>query len=180
MICTCKRTICFALILGISLLLSSCSQSPIHDAQVQVAQEAPVIKELLGESLDIRNCQSNEDMVTSLAAKAPVRQEISISRQATVVETGSTIDISDEIHNELKWQVQNKFQPIFEEAVANAENVELIIPGLTIHVYRIQWIQRVYRSTISFSINEQACTASYVYTLDTPDLLDYTMSVCTA
>jgi len=175
-----RRTIYIALILGISMLLISCSQPPIPVAQVDIAQEAPIEQELPPESLDIKNCLSSDDMVTTLAAQAPVRQQISISKQATVVATGSAIDIPDEIYDELISQVQSEFQPIFQEAGANAENVELVIPGLKIHMYRLHWIERVYQSTISFSINDQSCTASYVYTLDTPNLVDYTMSVCTA
>ena len=175
-----KPIIYLSLIFGISLLLSSCSQPPIPVAQVDVAQEAPIEQELQGETLDVRNCLSNDTMLTTLAAQAPVRQQISIPKQATVVETGSAIDIPNEILDELKLQVQSEFQPIFEEAVANAENVELVVPGLKIHMYRIRWIQRIYQSMISFSINDQACTASYVYTLDTPELIDYTVSACTA
>jgi len=174
-----RRTIYIALILGISMLLISCSQPPIPVAQVDIAQEAPIEQELPPESLDIKNCLSSDDMVTTLAAQAPVRQQISISKQATVVATGSAIDIPDEIYDELISQVQSEFQPIFQEAGANAENVELVIPGLKIHMYRLHWIERVYQSTISFSINDQSCTASYVYTLDIPHLDGYIMTVCT-
>jgi len=161
------------------MLLISCSQPPIPVAQVDIAQEAPIEQELPPESLDIKNCLSSDDMVTTLAAQAPVRQQISISKQATVVATGSAIDIPDEIYDELISQVQSEFQPIFQEAGANAENVELVIPGLKIHMYRLHWIERVYQSTISFSINDQSCTASYVYTLDIPHLDGYIMTVCT-
>lgn len=174
-----RQTIYFALILGISLLSSSCSQPPIPGTQVDIALESPIEQELMPESLDIKNCLSSDNMVTTLAAQAPVRQQLSISKQATVVETGSTIDIPDEIYDELKLQVQSEFQPVFEEAVSTTENVELVIPGLKIHMYRLHWIERVYQSTISFSMNDQACNASYVYTLDIPHLDGYTLTACT-
>jgi hypothetical protein len=175
-----RRTIYLAQVVGISLLLiSSCSQPPISAAKVDIALEAPVEQELMPESLDIKNCLSSDDMVTTLAARAPVRQQISVSKQATVAATGSAIDIPDEIYEELKSQVQSKFQPLFEEAVANTENVELVIPGLKIHMYRLHWVQRIYQSTISFPMNDQSCTTSYVYTLDIPHLDGYTLTACT-
>jgi hypothetical protein len=179
-----RRTIYIALILGISLLSSSCSQLPIpgdqaHESQFDIALEAPIEQELMPEELNIKNCLSSDDMVTTLAAQAAVRQQISISEQATIVETGSAIDVPDEIYAELKSQVESEFQPIFEEAIANAKNVELVIPGLKIHMYRLHWIERVYQSTISFSMNDQSCTASYVYTLDIPHIDGYTTTACT-
>ncbi len=155
--------------------LVGCSSSP-----TQVGQAVPEESAYGEETLDMRNCDSNDEMVTTLADQAPVKQQISISEQATVIETGSAIDIPNKVHDELKLQVKNEYQPIFEEAVANAKKVELTIPGHKIYMYKIYWNHRIYRSTISFTINNQACTAPYVYTLETPILDSYTVMACTA
>ena len=71
--------------------LAGCSRSP-----VDVEQAVPEEMAFASETLDIRNCDSNDDMRTTLADQAPVKQEISIAEQATVVETGSAIDIPAE------------------------------------------------------------------------------------
>ena len=155
--------------------LAGCSRSP-----VDVEQAVPEEMAFASETLDIRNCDSNDDMRTTLADQAPVKQQVSIAEQATVVETGSAIDISPEILDELRLQVESAYQPLFEEAVTSAEKVEFTIPGHMIHMYKIHWIRRIYRSTISFSINDQSCAASYVYTLESPDLDSHTVMACTA
>lgn len=155
--------------------LVGCSTS-----HAQVERTRPVEVAYGTETLDIRNCDSNEDMITTLASHAPVRQHISISEEATVVETASAIDIPAKILDDLRSQVEREFQPIFEEAVANAEGVEFTIPGHKIHMYQIHWIQQTYRATISFSMDDQTCSASYVYTLETPVLDSFTVMACTA
>ncbi|HLA98747.1 MAG TPA: hypothetical protein VJL34_09850 [Anaerolineales bacterium] len=170
-----RRTIYLGLIFGISLLISNCSRPSI-----QVYQAAPIEQAVREETLDMRNCDSNDDMVTTLAAQAPARQHISISELATAVETGSVIDIPNEVYNELRLQIESAHRTVFEKAVASAEKVDFTIPGHKIHMYKIHWIQQIYRSTISFAINDQACTASYVYTLEIPKLDSYTVMACTA
>jgi hypothetical protein len=159
----------------LSVCLVGCGDSPI-----QVDMADPEKLGIGSETLDIRNCDSNDVMVTTMATHAPVRQHISISEQATLVKTGSAIDIPPDILDELRLQVETMYQPEYEEAADSAEKVEFTIPGHEIYMYKIQWIQQIYGSTISFSINRQLCTASYVYTLETPDLDSLTTMSCTA
>jgi hypothetical protein len=163
----------------LTILLYTCLVG-CNNSSIQVQQAAPEEVAYGTETLDMRNCDSNDDLLTTLASEAPVRQEISISEQATVVETGSVIDIPNEVQNELRSQVESVYQPIYEEAAAGTEMVNLTVPGHMIHMYKIHWIRRIYQSTISFSMNEQTCTASYVYTLETPDLDSTTIMACTA
>lgn len=147
---------------------------------IQVKMAVPEEIVVNTETLDIRNCDSNNNMVTTMAAEAPVKQEISISKQATILGTGSTVDLPLEIQDELRSQVERIYKPEYEEVVSGAEMVEFTIPGHMIHMYKIHWIQREYRSTISFQMDEQKCTTSYVYTLEFPDLEGKTVMACTA
>lgn len=45
-------------------------------------------------------------MVTMLVSHAPVREQISISEQATLVKTGSALDIPPDMRDELRLQVE--------------------------------------------------------------------------
>ena len=170
-----QKSLLTLIIFSLYACLVGCSNS-----RIQVEQAVPEELAHDTETLDMRNCDSNDDMVTTLAAQAPVRQEIYISEQATVVETGLEIDVPTITLEELRLQVESVYQPVFEEAVANAEKVKFTIPGHMIHMYKVHWIQQIYQSTVSFSINGQTCTASYVYKLEIPDLDSTTVMACTA
>lgn len=159
----------------LSAFLVGCNDSPIL-----VQWGDPEEIDVGSETLDIRNCDSNDDMVTTLASHAPVREQIFISEQATLVKTGSALDIPPDMRDELRLQVEAVYQTEFDEAAASAEMVEFTIPGHKIHMYKIMWIQQNYSSMISFSIDNQPCMASYIYTVETPDLDSLTTMACTA
>jgi hypothetical protein len=132
------------------------------------------------QTLDIRNCDSNDDMLTTMASQSPVSQKIKIAEQATLEKNGSSIDIPSYKLEELKSQVAVMYQAKFEQAVTDAEQVTFTIPANKIHMYKIHRIQQNYRSTISFSIDRQPCTTSYEYTLETSELDSLTTMSCTA
>lgn len=75
------------LIMWLCVCLSGCSSLP-----VQVERAVPEELVYNTETLDLRNCDSNVDMVTTLGTRAPIKQQISMAAQATMVETASTID----------------------------------------------------------------------------------------
>ncbi|NIW10815.1 MAG: hypothetical protein GWN33_09785, partial [Gammaproteobacteria bacterium] len=79
-----KRTIWIVLIVlfNLSFAFSGCA-SPA----VQVVKAQPEEAQIGAETLDMRNCDSLDELVTTLADEAPVRKQISIPEQATVDET---------------------------------------------------------------------------------------------
>lgn len=163
------------ILFSLSLALVGCSSTT-----VQVAMAQPEDVEKGAEILDIRNCDSNDEMVTDLAAEAPVEQHITIAEKCTVDETGSTIDIPDVMMDEIRTQVEEEYAAIFSETVTNTQAEEFRIPGHMIHMYKIKWLQKTYQSTVSFSIDNQSCTAFYTYTLEYPILDSSTSMACTA
>ena len=90
------------------------------------------------------------------------------------------IDIPPEVIDDLKLTVENAYRVEFEAVVSEAEQVEFTIPGDKIHMYKIFWIQRIYRSTISFSINREPCSVPYEYSIVLPKLDSITTMSCTA
>ena len=124
--------------------------------------------------------ERNEDMLTTLASEAPVRQRISIAEEATSVGTGTAIEIPADTLANLNVQIEGAYQQEYEQAVASTEQVEFNIPGHMIHMYKIIWNQQVFHSIVSFSIKNQAYTASYTYELEIPELDSATVMACTA
>lgn len=167
-------------ILALILFVFSAVLVGCGELAIQVEIVNPEELRIGTETLDIRNCDSNEDMVTSLGSQAPVKQHITISEQATLEKTGLYIDIPVEMLDELKLQVESMYQAEFDEALGSAEQVIFTIPAHKIHMYKIHWIQQHYQSTISFSIDRKPCTASYEYTLEVPELDSLTTMSCTA
>ena len=77
-----------------------------NDSPIQVQRGDPDEIGVGSETFDIRNWASNDDMVTMLVSHAPVREQISISEQATLVKTGSALDIPPDMRDELRLQVE--------------------------------------------------------------------------
>lgn len=119
-------------------------------------------------------------MVTTLAAHAPVKQDISIAETAIADKKGQMLEIPPETLDEIKAQIETLYQPVLEETVTRTAAVEFTIPGDKIHMYKIHWIQQYFRADVTLSIKGQSCTASYVYKLEIPILDSYTVMSCTA
>jgi hypothetical protein len=169
-----KKNLSFVIFV-LSMSLVGCGNSPI---QIEKADPEKAIID--SETLDIRNCDSNDDMVTTMAIYAPVRMQISISEPAKLIKTGSVVDIPSDMLEDIKLQVGTLYQPILEEAESSVGNIELTIPRNKIHMYQIKWVQQNYNSTVSFSINGWPCTANYLYTLEIPELDSFIEMSCTA
>lgn len=80
----------------------------------------------------------------------------------------------------LKAQIESVYQPEYEQAVARVEQVQLVVPAHKIHMYDIHWNREVYSSTVSFSMEDEPCTAAYTYELDIPELVEFFEMSCTA
>ena len=158
-----------------SLCLAGCGK-----AGIQVAMAEPEEARSGSETLDIRNCDSHDEMVTTLAAYAAVKQDISIAETAIADKTGQALEIPPETLDEIKAQVETLYQPVFEDAHARTAAVEFTIPGFKIHMYKIHWVQQQYRSKVSLTIDGQSCSASYIYSLEIPELDSLTTMSCTA
>jgi hypothetical protein len=155
------------------MLLAGCSSS------AQVSQAAPEEGELTSKILDLRNCDTTEELHTTLGSKAPVSYQITVARLATSTTTGESSVIPDEISAALEADIASAYQPAYEQAVKSAEQVELVVPGTRIRLYEIYWKQQVYRSTVTFKMNDQDFTAGYTYVLVVPELGPFTEMACT-
>jgi len=169
-----QDTILIMLSAALCTLLVGCSSS------VQVSQVGPEERSLGSEILDMRNCDSNDAMITTLASEAPVRQQITLSGEAFSNKTGEAIDLPADEKTKLISQIESAYQQEYERALEHAGQVEFTIPGHKIHMYAIKWTQRIFRSTVFISMEGQACTASYTYALEIPELDSYTVMACTA
>lgn len=167
-------------ILSLVIFTLSISLVGCGNSSIQIEKANPDKAIINSEIIDIRNCDSNDDMVTTMTSYAPVRLKISISEPAILIKTGSVVDIPSDMLEDLKFSVETMYKPILEEAESSLENIELTVPKNKIHMYQIKWIEQNYHSKVSFSINGRPCTADYFYTLEIPELGSFTEMSCTA
>ena len=169
------KLVILGLIISLWVLLAGCSSQ-----LTRVSKDVPNERNLGFEILDMRNCASEDDMNTTLASEAPVVYRVSVAKYATLNATGEEVEIPGDQHAILEDEVISAFEQEYEEAVANAEQVELAIPAHMIYMYDIRWKEQTYSSTLSFSIEDQNCTADYTYALETPELTGHKVMACTA
>ncbi|MGD2156564.1 MAG: hypothetical protein PVG32_06785 [Anaerolineales bacterium] len=162
-------------IVGICLILVGCNEQ-----RVQVSRAVPAERQLTSETLDIRNCETTEDLHQPLSARLQVTKHISIDEKATLTTTDEKVEVPEEMRAELKTEIERVYQDEFEQAQSGLQQYELFVTANKIHMYKIRWVQREYRSNISFTMDNKPCEASYTYRLDVPEVEGYTEMACTA
>lgn len=149
---------------------------------VQVNQAIPVKSEstLSNQSIELRNCEGNEELHQALPTEVAVASTITIPDEATSVKTGATLAIPVELKTNLTDQVQSTYQQAYEDAQNSFELTDMVVPVGMIRTFAINWKRQDFSSTISFRMNNEACTASYTYTIDIPEVTLFREISCTA
>jgi hypothetical protein len=149
---------------------------------VNVEPVAPVdgISLLEKRSLELRNCQSKEDLHKSLATEAQVACTIQVANTAIPITTGAAFQLSPEMRTNIEKQVKDTYQAAYDEAQASVEQKEVVVPIGRIHKYTIFWKQQVFKSSASFSLENISYTVPYTYTLEIPRITISEQIACTA
>ena len=164
-------------ILFLCLIFAGCS-----DETVQVNQAIPVNSEspFGKQSLELRNCEGKEELHRTLASQVEIASTITIAEEATSIATGDTMALSTAMKAPLSDQVKRAYQQAYEAAKDSVEQVDLAVPVGRIRTFTVDWKRQAYSSTISFTVNNEACTAAYTYTLDIPEITSFREMSCTA
>ncbi|MCJ7625010.1 MAG: hypothetical protein MUO76_16035 [Anaerolineaceae bacterium] len=163
------------------LVLTGCSSVQVVEVVDVAPQTTLEEKELNFQIFDIRNCQNKtSELKTTLAAVAPVRQQIVFEGKAISTDSGDSIDIPPNIQTQLEAKIENEYKQAYQQAKSNAEQVDLIIPPFGIRMYEVQWMQQVASSTIDFEMEGQSFTTAFTYQLEFPTLVGFREMACTA
>lgn len=164
--------------LFIALAVSGCSNVRMIDA---APPEALTENELKTEMLSIRNCAHNSTVAqTTLAAEAPVRQEVIFLSKAVAVETGQMVEIPVEVQDQLSIQIMKVYEQLYQEITSKNEAVNLEIPAFRIHFITVKWLQQCACSDVIFKMDNKTYTADYSYHLEYPEKTDTQEMACTA
>jgi len=176
----------WALVAALGLICVGCggqqepSATPEVAETISVALAEPVGHELDGQLIELRNCETNTELRRTLASEVEIRTQTSIAEEATAVASGESAEIPPEVRAELEAKVELAYQEAYEKVKASAEQAELTVPAWKIRRYEIDWEEQEFGSTVSFSMNGQAYTASYVYKLCVPKKVGFQEMPCTA
>jgi hypothetical protein len=176
----------WVLVVALGLMCVGCggqqkpSATPEVAETISVALAEPVRHELDGQSIELRNCETDTELRRPLASEVEIRIQISIAEEATAVASGESAEIPPEVRAELEAKVELAYQETYERVKASAEQTELTVPAWRIRRYEIDWEEQEFRSTVSFLMNGKAYTASYMYKLCVPRKAGFQEMSCTA
>ncbi|MDD2694762.1 MAG: hypothetical protein PHD58_02420 [Anaerolineales bacterium] len=179
------------LILYLCLICVGCSGKSAQGIQATptATQALPVVKmaapvkgesSYSGQTIELRNCEGKDVLHHSLATKTQVVCNITIPDEATSIKTGNKRALPKDMKTRLEEQVEIAYQKIYEEAKISVEQTDLTVPVNKILTFQIYWTKQVFSSTISFTMEDEAYTAFYTYTLDIPDAIIAEDTSCTA
>ncbi|HSB66015.1 MAG TPA: hypothetical protein VLD65_05505 [Anaerolineales bacterium] len=180
-----------ALVLCMYLICLGCNGKSIQGIQVTptsnpavpvVNVASPIKSEssLSNQTIELRNCDGEDELHQSLAVEAQIVCNIMISDEAMSTITRNTKLLSKEMKLPLEDQIEIAYQQVFDEAKTGVDQNDLMVPINRIRTFQINWTKQVFSSTISFTMDDEAYTVSYTYTLDIPDAIIAMETGCTA
>lgn len=169
----------WTLVVALCLTCVGCG-TPEGVETISVALAEPVKRELNAQSVELRNCETDTELRQPLASEVEIQKQISIAKQATAVASGESAEIPPEVRAKLEAEVERAYREAYERAKASVEQTELTVPAWRIRTYEIDWEEQEFSSTVSFSMNDEAYTASYIYKLYVPREAGFREISCTA
>ncbi len=170
-----RRSGLWALVVALSLILSACG-----DLDASVALAEPAEHKLTTQLVELRNCDSKTELRRPLASEVEVKDEVNIADNATAVTTGEDVKIPPKVRAKLETEIKEAYHQEYEAARANVEQTELTVPVGRIHTYTINWEQKEFSSTVSFSMEDEDYSVSYTYILCIPSVRSMREMACTA
>ncbi len=170
-----KPTLSFVLVL-ISLFTSSCGETPtvhpiVEDSEisdVQVSKADPKIVETRTEEFPLPNCGGTSELQQGLATQMTVKKNVKVSGTATLTVGVGSVPIGSVIQGKLETQISATYAA--EQAQENSilYNIVLKAAPKSHVVYTIQWIDKEFTSTVSYTLGDNRYETDYVYILSVP------------
>lgn len=170
-----NRLFTILVFIGLCLPIAGCGVN-----QVEVTKTSPTVQPLHSEYLDVRNCDSTKAIDKTLSDFLPIREKVTVSEQATAVSTGKTSPVSGTICKNLRDKVETAYRQEYQEAQNSSQEIAINVPADKIHIYKVQWNEKIFSGSLSFQLDDELYETSYNYELEVPQLDgSFTMS-CTA
>jgi hypothetical protein len=158
------------LLATVSLALSACGPG------ITVNMVDPVERTLSNETITLRNCGCDEDLVSDVGLEV----KLDIDDYAVSASRAERVLIPEDTMAELEAELEMAYEPVVEQIRAMMGDFQLIVPADKIRTFQIQWNQKEYSSTISFRMGLKAYTTTYTCQFNIPNEIGHSEISCTA
>ena len=154
----------------ICLFTTACGRS------ITVNMANPVERTLRNETISLRNCGCDEDLVSDVGLEV----KFNIDDYAVSASQAERVVIPEDTMAELQAELEKAYEPVVEQVRAMMGDFQLTVPPDKIRTFQIQWNQKEYSSTISFRMGFKAYTTAYTCQLNIPNEIGHSEIACTA
>ena len=145
-----------------------------------ITKSEPIEEKIEYQYLEIKNCVSTEELITTLENELPVTIQVNIKDEAISETTKLTSQIPEEIKSQLTSEIIETYQLEYNEAKKKSEETILKIAPDKIKYFSINFHPLLYESNLSFSMNDDSYSCAYSYQLTYPTISDTIITNCTA
>jgi hypothetical protein len=154
----------------ICLFTTACGRS------ITVNMADPVERTLRNETISLRNCGCDEDLVSDVGLEV----KFNIDDYAVSASQAERVVIPEDTMAELQAELEKAYEPVVEQVRAMMGDFQLIVPPDKIRTFQIQWKGQEYSSTISFRMGLKAYTTAYTCQFNIPNNIGHSEIACTA
>ncbi|HNR96923.1 MAG TPA: hypothetical protein PKH89_08135 [Anaerolineae bacterium] len=145
----------------------------------RVLRVLPVSQVTRNDEYYFDNCSPSSPAARSFSVAARVAETVTIADQATELTGSATVPIPAAIKDELAEAVRQAYSSELDAAVSKVSETTLYINAHDRYNLVIIWEERVYASTVTFSMDGIAYTAEYKYLLEVPRPGSIKPGICT-
>lgn len=162
------------------LLLFTLASAGCGMTGVQVVQVTPETSTYADHEVEIRNCSGEGDLQVPITEENAITKEVEVASEAIPVASGKNQPLSAETIAMFEQEVDQIYQPVYDEQKAAFEATNLTVPHWKVRTFKIFINEITYSSTISLRIDLQAYEVPYTYRLKVPYVNETADFECTA
>jgi hypothetical protein len=154
----------------VCLALTACGPS------ITVNMADPVERTLKNETITLRNCGCDEDLVSDVGLVI----KFDIDDYAVSASQAERVVIPEDTMAELEAELEKAYEPVVEQIRAMMGDFQLTVPADKIRTFQVEWKGQEYSSTISFRMGLKAYTTAYTCQFNIPNEISHNEISCTA
>jgi hypothetical protein len=158
------------LLTTVCLALTACGPG------ITVNMVDPVERTLSNETITLRNCGCDEDLVSDVGLEV----KLDIDDYAVSASQAERVLIPEDTKAELEAELEMVYEPVVEQIRAMMGDFQLTVPADKIRTFQVEWNQQEYSSTISFRMGLKSYTTAYTCQFNIPNEISHSEISCTA
>ncbi len=167
----------------IFLIISSCgtqggNNQEISDIHVSKTDQFESVSTDT-EDFPLPNCGGSSELSQTLGTQASVKKSVTISGTATI-RGGGKVAISPIVQGKLEAEISIAYNETFQSENSRLDSIELKAAPATHVVYIVQWMNKQFKSSVSYILEGKIHDAEYIYALSVPKIKDSYAILCSS